>query len=1068
MATEAQPLGGLQETELSTELASQWRRLTRAATVVALLTAPALVVWFNQTQSWAWYWSILAALLVVVCFRGVFDLVFHRFIPRPSLFGLESQQLREEDVVARRRVWFWRFWLKVAIVAIVVGVFFYLIGGTGYLVGILPLLLIFPFYMLMNFAILFGPLLIMNLSQIQAFEPGDAEWGVKLADVRGQAEAKEEVRRVVSIWQSGDAFERAGGKRERGLLFLGAPGTGKTMLAKALATGFNSPFISIPGSGFAATFVGIDAIIVRILARRAKRLARKWGGQCIVFIDEIDAVGMRRQALNPGGIGGFAGGSRPPDVHDYLFYGPFGALNPSGDLILESRQWRERLFTERAPQSPGPSAFASRMNNIVNFMFPGGMGGGSLALNQLLVVMDGIDNPPFFKKFFTNKTNTLLDGIYIVPRRVGKRSLRIRAAKPRSEQIYFIGATNVPVDRLDPALTRPGRMGRHVWFRTPTKQDRLDVLDLYLGKVAHAPELDQPHKREEIARVTNGYAPAMLEQVTSMALTIAHHSAREALSWDDLVEAMTTLEAGTAVGIEYIPEESRAVAIHEAGHAAAGHVYLKGAESTRLSIRMRGGALGHHQALEKEERFSRFRSEEFARLVWALGAMAAERVFYGENSNGVGGDVLSVTAQAAYMVGGSAMGPEPFTRHAARGRNGRGGAGAHPQALREDRPPDRQPNRRRRPLRLEPDRLRARRPGQARHRRPAGRPGVRRRVQPHRREPRGGRAHRRRAERAPRALRRRAPQPAGRVEDHDSRRGPVRGDLVADDVMEKAAADAKSVSASGVGTSVATIPESRADRARRVAYRNRFAAFYVALAIVAGAGVGALLVLVGRGSPAPAPAWSAWEPTGSAERRVAQIGDHVGDQYRLPSGKPLVAVTYSGPPVVTGPDGSSFQVRAIAVRPDTTAGRAEPDDVSTVNANGTVMYTLCGLGTSCSIPDGKPTVARGQLLRREALELALYSFHYLDGIDSTLVLLPPRADGKAAAAVFLEKGDVRGALRQPIDQTLTAPLTPGVGEIEADEQRVVERTTRSRLYEYSYLQAQDGSPIMVLNPALSG
>jgi len=659
VATEAQPVGGFQQAELSNELASQWRRLTRVATAVALITAPALVVWFNQTQGWAWYWSLLAALLVVVCFRGAFDLLFHRLIPRPSLFGLESQQLREEDVVARRRVWFWRFWLKITVIFVVVGVLFYAFGGAGYLVGILPLLLIFPFYMIMNFAILFGPLLLMNLSQIQGFEPRDAEWGVKLADVRGQAEAKEEVRRVVSIWQSGDAFERAGGKRERGLLFLGAPGTGKTMLAKALATGFNSPFISIPGSGFAATFVGIDAIIVRILARRAKRLARKWGGQCIVFIDEIDAVGMRRQALNPG-FGGAAGGSRPADVHDYLFYGPFGALNPSGDLILENQQWRERLFAERAPQSPGPSAFTNRMNGVVGFMFPGGMGGGSLALNQLLVVMDGIDNPPFFKKFCTSKTNALLDGIYIVPRRIGRRSFRIPAARPRREQIYFIGATNVPVDRLDPALTRPGRLGRHVWFRTPTKQDRLDVLDLYLGKVAHEPELDQHHKREEIARVTNGYAPAMLEQVTSMALTIAHHSDRDALSWDDLVEAMTTLEAGTAVGIEYIPEESRAVAIHEAGHAAAGHVYLKGAESTRLSIRMRGGALGHHQALEKEERFSRFRSEEFARLVWALGAMAAERVFYGENSNGVGGDVMSVTAQAAYMVGASAMGPEPF------------------------------------------------------------------------------------------------------------------------------------------------------------------------------------------------------------------------------------------------------------------------------------------------------------------------------------------------------------------------------------------------------------------------
>jgi cell division protease FtsH len=661
VATQATDMGTFQQSELSSELAGQWRRLTRAATFVALLTAPAVVLWLSQTEGWSWFWSIVAGLFLVVVFRGLIDLVFHRLIPRPSLFGLESAQLREEDVVARRRIWFWRFWVKTTIVVTLIVVPFYLFVDATLLIQILPLLVMLPLFLVFNFVILFGPLLLMNLSQIQAFEPGDAEWGVKLGDVRGQVEAKEEVRRVVSIWQSGEAFERAGGKRERGLLFLGAPGTGKTMLAKALATGFNSPFISIPGSGFAATFIGIDAIIVRILARRAKKLARKWGGQCIVFIDEIDAVGMRRQALNPGVGGTGAGTHGPHNLHELLWYGPHGALNPSGDLILENAQWRERLFAERAPQTPGRAGIYAKAGDLMSFMFPGmgGMGGG-LALNQLLVVMDGIDNPPFFKKFFTSKVNAFLDGIYIVPRRVMGRSIRMPAARPRKEQIYFIGATNVPVDRLDPALTRPGRLGRHVWFRTPTKQDRLDVLDLYLNKVAHAPELDLEHRREEIARVTNGYSPAMLEQVTSMALTIAHHTQRDALDWQDLVEAMTTLEAGTAVGIEYVPEESRAVAIHEAGHAAAGHAYLKGAESTRLSIRMRGGALGHHQALEKEERFSRFRSEEFARLVWGLGAMAAERVFYGENSNGVGGDVQSVTAQAAYMVGASAMGPQPF------------------------------------------------------------------------------------------------------------------------------------------------------------------------------------------------------------------------------------------------------------------------------------------------------------------------------------------------------------------------------------------------------------------------
>ena len=288
---------------------------------------------------------------------------------------------------------------------------------------------------------------------------------------------------------------------------------------------------------------------------------------------------------------------------------------------------------------------------------------------------------------------------------------------------------------------------------------------------------------------------------------------------------------------------------------------------------------------------------------------------------------------------------------------------------------------------------------------------------------------------------------------------------MADDVRKIATgAQPPSAPPAVAGTKPARV-ESRAERARRAAYRSRFALLYVVLAVVAGGALGALVVLVSRGSPAPAAAWSSWQPTGTSDQRVAQIASKTAGKYDLPSGNQLVTIT-AGPPSVTGPDGTSFRVNAIAVRPDTSRGQADASDINAVNAAGTVMYQLCGLGTSCSIAEGKATVARGALLRREALELALYTFKYVKGTDSVLVLLPPRPDGKAAAAVFLERSDVSPELARPLSDTLSAPLTPGIGEISAAEVRVLERITRPRLYTYGYVQGQNGSPIMVLTPVL--
>src|SRR5947208_9836252 len=108
------------------------------------------------------------------------------------------------------------------------------------------------------------------------------------------------------------------------------------MLSKAIATSFNSPIVTMPGSGFAQTFIGMDVIIVLFLIRKARKLAKKWGGQCIIFIDEIDAVGLRRAALGNGAAAGYSGSAAVPSFEDFSFHGPFGAQNSSGDLVLEN------------------------------------------------------------------------------------------------------------------------------------------------------------------------------------------------------------------------------------------------------------------------------------------------------------------------------------------------------------------------------------------------------------------------------------------------------------------------------------------------------------------------------------------------------------------------------------------------------------------------------------------------------------------------------------------------------------------------------------------------------------
>ena len=263
-----------------------------------------------------------------------------------------------------------------------------------------------------------------------------------------------------------------------------------------------------------------------------------------------------------------------------------------------------------------------------------------------------------------------------------------------------------------------------------------------------------------------------------------------------------------------------------------------------------------------------------------------------------------------------------------------------------------------------------------------------------------------------------------------------------------------------------TEPTSRSDRARSTAYGFRFTIVYMSLALVAGVGLGALVVQMSRPDPAPPAQWSAWEPTGSDTAQARQIADRVAKRYRNETGQQLAAAFVS-PPRISSADGD-VKVSTIAIRPDASTGKKEEGDVETLATDKSLQFVLCGLGTGCAISSGVTTEERQALMRREALELALYTFKYVDGIESVSVFLPPRADGQGApTSVFLKRSDVNSMLRKPL-QASFASQTPTIGTMPQREIDLVNQLTLPRLYSFDVQRAQDGSAVLVYDPVVLG
>ena len=194
----------------------------------------------------------------------------------------------------------------------------------------LVFVLIWTFFMRRMGSGQMGGLMDVGKSKAKVFV--QKETGVRFADVAGIDEAKEELMEVVDFLKNPERYRRLGGQIPKGVLIVGAPGTGKTLLAKAVAGEAGVPFLSISGSEFVEMFVGVGAARVRDLFQQAEKLA-----PCIIFIDELDALGKAR------GVSGLAGNDEREQTLNQLLVQMDGFNTQAGVIIMAATNRPEIL-----------------------------------------------------------------------------------------------------------------------------------------------------------------------------------------------------------------------------------------------------------------------------------------------------------------------------------------------------------------------------------------------------------------------------------------------------------------------------------------------------------------------------------------------------------------------------------------------------------------------------------------------------------------------------------------------------------------------------------------------------
>ncbi len=375
-----------------------------------------------------------------------------------------------------------------------------------------------------------GQIFNIGKSKAKLFDQ-NTEVKTSFKDIAGLEGAKEEVEEIVDFLKNPEKYTSLGGKIPKGAILIGSPGTGKTLLAKAVAGEAKVPFFSLSGSDFVEMFVGVGASRVRDLFKQAKEKSPS-----IIFIDEIDAIGRARGR---------------------------NAMSGSND---------ERENT----------------------------------LNQLLTEMDG----------FGTNTNVIV-----------------------------LAATN-RVDILDKALMRAGRFDRQIFVDLPDVRERKEIFEVHLRPLKKAKGLDI----DFLSKQTPGFSGADIANVCNEAALIAARKGKKTVGKQDFLDAVDRIIGGLEKKNKIItPDEKKAVAYHEAGHATISWMLEHASPLVKVTIVPRGRSLGAAWYLP-EERLIVHPEQMLDEMCAALGGRAAEKVIFNKISTGALSDLEKITKQARAMV----------------------------------------------------------------------------------------------------------------------------------------------------------------------------------------------------------------------------------------------------------------------------------------------------------------------------------------------------------------------------------------------------------------------------------